>query len=107
MQPYLGPHLSKDTHMLENIQRRAARFIKGDFRTTTSVTKMLQELGLKDLKDRHRLALLFKVVQGHVGVSPEDIGLEPVQTIYINSEPEEQELTHIYIYIYIYMLFCI
>ena len=60
---------------------------------------MLQELGLKDLKDRHRLALLFKVVQGHVGVSPEDIGLEPEQTIYINSEPEEQELTHIYIYI--------
>ena len=40
---------------------------------------MLQELGLKDLKDRRRdlrLALLFKVVQGHVGVSPEDIRLE-------------------------------
>ena len=38
----------------------------------------LMELGLKDLKDRGRdlrLALLFKVVQGHVGVSPEDIGL--------------------------------
>ena len=66
--------------MLENIQRRAARFIKGDLRTTASVTKMLQELGLKNLKDRHRnpmLVLLFKVVHGHVGVSPEDIGLEP------------------------------
>ena len=78
--PIWDPHLSKDSHMLENIQRRAARFIKGDFRTTASVTKMLQELGLKDLKDRRRdlrLALLFKVVQGHVGVSPEDIGLEP------------------------------
>ena len=61
-------------------KRRAAHFIKGDFRTIASVTKMLQDLGLKDLKDRHRdlrLALLFKVVQGHVGVSPEDIGLEP------------------------------
>ena len=78
--PIWDPHLSKDSHMFENIQRRAARFIKGDFRTTASVTKMLQELGLKDLKDRRRdlrLALLFKVIQGHVGMSPEDIGLEP------------------------------
>ena len=78
--PIWDPHLSKDSHMLENIQRRAARFIKGDFRTTASVTKMLLDLGLKDLKDRRRdlrLALLFKVVQDHVGVSPEDIGLEP------------------------------
>ena len=78
--PIWDPHLSKDTHMLENIQRSVARFIKGDFRTTASVTKMLQELGLKDLMDCRRdlrLALLFKVVQSHVGVSPEDIGLEP------------------------------
>ena len=78
--PIWDPHLTKDSHMLENIQRKAARFIKGDFRTTASFTKMLQELGLKDLKDHRRdlrLALLFKVVQGHVGVSPEDIGLEP------------------------------
>ena len=60
--PIWDPHLSKDSHMLENIQRRTARFIKGDFRTNASVTKMLQELGLKDLKDRRRdlrLALLF------------------------------------------------
>ena len=78
--PIWDPHLSKDTHMLDNIQRRATRFTKGDLRTSASVTKILQELGMKDLKDRHRdirLALLFKVVQGRVGVSPEDIGLEP------------------------------
>ena len=78
--PIWDPHLSKNPHMLKNILRKAARFIKGDFRTTTSVTKMLQKLGLKDLKDRRRvlrLALLDKVVQGHVWVSPEDIGLEP------------------------------
>ena len=77
--PIWDLHLFKDAHMLENIQRRAAGFIKGDFRTA-SVTKMLQKLGLRDLKDRRRdlrLALLFKVVQGYVGVSPEDNGLEP------------------------------
>ena len=99
--PIWDPHLSKDSHMLENIQRRAARFIKGDFRTTVSVTKMLQDLGLKDLKDRRRdlrLALLFKVVQGHVGVSPEDIDWNrqmdgPVRIINTNLEPEEQERT--------------
>ena len=56
------PHLAKDINKLENIQRRSARFVKGDYRTTSSVTQMLQELGWQDLQSRRRdlrLALLF------------------------------------------------
>jgi len=39
---------------------------------------MLQELGWHNLQSRHRdlrLALLYKVVMGHVGIQPEDVGL--------------------------------
>jgi len=32
------PHPAKDINKLENIQRRLARFVKGDYRTTSSVT---------------------------------------------------------------------
>ena len=41
---------------------------------------MLRELGWSNLEDRRRdlrLALLFKICYGHVGITPEDIGLEP------------------------------
>ena len=70
------PHLAKDINKLENIQRRSARFVKGDYRTTSSVTQMLQELGWQDLQSRRRdlrLALLYKVVMGHVGIQPENV----------------------------------
>lgn len=76
--PIWDPHLAKDSHIIENIQRRAARFVKGDYRTTSSVTQMLQDLGWQDLKHRRRdlrLALLFKIVTGHVAVAPDEIGL--------------------------------
>ena len=49
----------------ENIQRRWARFMKADYRTTSNVTQMLQELGWQDLQGRpwdSRLALLYKVL---------------------------------------------
>ena len=48
---HLDPHLVKDCNMLEKVQRRSARFVKWDFRTTSSVTEMLHELGWKDLRD--------------------------------------------------------
>jgi len=41
-------------------------------------TQMLQELGWQDLQRRRRdlrLALLYKVVMGHVGIQPENVGL--------------------------------
>ena len=41
---------------------------------------MLQDLGLHELKDRRRdlwLALMFKVVHGHVAVDATSIGLTP------------------------------
>jgi len=76
--PVWDPHLAKDINKLENIQRRSARFVKGDYRTIYSVTQMLQELGWQDLQSLRRdlrLALVYKVVTGHVGIQPEHVGL--------------------------------
>ena len=72
------PHLAKDCDLLEKLQRRSARFVKGDYRTTSSVSQMLHDLGWCDLKDRQqdlRLALLYKIVTGHVAINPDQIGL--------------------------------
>jgi len=72
------PHLTKDCDLMEKLQRRSARFVKGDYRTTSSVSQMLHDLGWCDLKDRLldlRLALLYKIVTGHVAINPDQIGL--------------------------------
>ena len=48
-------------------------FINGDLRSTSSILRRLLNLGLKNQQDwwsHLRLALLFKVVKGHVGVIP-------------------------------------
>ena len=56
------PYTKSDINSLEMVQRRAARFVKGDFRTTVSVTQMLGDLGWKNLERRRkelRLTLLY------------------------------------------------
>ena len=70
------PHLSKDIYALERVQRRAARFIKHDYSRESSVTGMLQELGLKTLEHRRRdlrLALLYKLTHEQVNVSTDEL----------------------------------
>ena len=74
------PCHAKDISSIERIQRRAARFVKSDYRTTSSVTAMINDLGWKDLAHRRRdlrLALLHKVVYDHIAVSADSLGLLP------------------------------
>ncbi|KAL8601099.1 hypothetical protein ACOMHN_040800 [Nucella lapillus] len=63
------PHYEGDTEKLKIIQHRAARFIKGDYKTREPgcVTAMLADLELQSLQDRHRdqrLSYLNRVVEG-------------------------------------------
>ena len=73
------PHLERDKASLERVQRKAARFIKNDHRNTSSVSKMLQNLGLPPLEERRkdqRLTLIYKITHNLVEVDPEGLGLE-------------------------------
>ncbi len=72
------PYLKKDTDKLEKLQRKAARFTTSNYDRTSSVTKMLSDLGWSKLANRRRdlrLALLYKVVKGQVAVSADSLGL--------------------------------
>jgi len=76
--PFGNPHLAKDCDLLEELQRRSAGFVKGDYRTTSNVSQMLHDLGWRDLKECWwdlRSALLYKIVTGHVAFNPDQIGL--------------------------------
>ena len=70
------PHHTPDTNKLEQVQRRAARFVCNNYSPYSSVTQMLSDLGWQQLKDRRkhiRLALFYKIVHHLIAVPHEDI----------------------------------
>jgi len=46
------PYRAKDINKLDMVQRRAARFVRRDYRQTTSVSSLLDQLGWPSLSDR-------------------------------------------------------
>jgi hypothetical protein len=68
------PHLSKDTYQLERIQRRAAHFVKNDYRRTTSVTELQNDLEWVPLSIRRRNSRLVAFYKGVNNLSPVPVG---------------------------------
>ncbi|XP_070206189.1 uncharacterized protein [Littorina saxatilis] len=69
------PYLKKDIDCIERVQRKALRFITGDFRSSTpgSVTRLLEKTGLQPLQQRRqqlRLTFFYRVVEGLVPALP-------------------------------------
>ena len=67
-----SPHLAKDKATIESVQRRAARFVTGDYRHTSSVTQMLHDLNWKTLElQRHinDLTFFYKMHHNLIGIS--------------------------------------
>jgi hypothetical protein len=76
------PYTKKDIDALERVQRGAARFITGDYRSRTpgSIQKLLKKLDLPTLQDRRkqlRLCFFYKVVEGLVPAIPPQNFLVP------------------------------
>ena len=66
-----SPHSAKLIHQLESVQRRAARWVKNDYRQTSSVTAMLESLSWRRLDLRRidaRLSLLYKITNDLVAI---------------------------------------
>jgi len=55
------PHTATNINQLEAVQRRAARFVKGDYSTTSSTTAMTADLGWPTLQHRRSNAKLMMV----------------------------------------------
>ena len=78
-------HLARDTHALEQVQRRAARFVHRHYseRTPGCVTNMVQSLGWESLKYGRFvdwLSMLFKIQRGLVDVNAEFVQLNDSRT---------------------------
>ena len=92
------PHYQKDIDQLEGIQKNAARFVSGDYRSTTpgSVTRLLEKCNLPPLQERRRhlrLTLFYKVVEGLVPALPPEKFLQkqkPGRQIRTLLRPDEE-----------------
>ena len=69
--PVWDPHTLNDIQKIEMVQRRAARWVLGDYSPYSSVSDMLRRLGWRTLEQRRadsRLVLFYKIVHGYVAV---------------------------------------
>ncbi|KAI8518059.1 hypothetical protein Bbelb_040760 [Branchiostoma belcheri] len=74
------PHTKDQVSRVEMVQRRAARFVCSDYRRTSSVSSMLQNLGWQSLEVRRKIArqvMLYKIIHNAVSV-PHSTRIVPV-----------------------------
>ena len=80
--PIWDPYLQKDIASLEKVQRKAARWVKSDYSSRSSVTSMLNDLKWEPLADRRKtskLGLFHKIHHKEVALDfKRDFGLSPV-----------------------------
>ena len=70
------PYLQQDIIKIENVLRRAARFVIRDYHKRSSVTQMMKQLEWKPLATRRkhfRLILMYKIIHELVAITPSDI----------------------------------
>ena len=80
----MDPYYIQDINKLERIQKQAARFITGDYKSREEgcVTKMIHDLGFESLQERrsfNRLVFFYKVVKGLVPPIPPEKFLQPTR----------------------------
>lgn len=74
------PYLKEDKNRIEMVQRRAARYVVNRYHNTSSVTSMLEELKwptLEERRQRARLVLMYKIVNGLVKIDATDRLVQP------------------------------
>ena len=65
------PHTTSCIQQLEAVQRRAARFVKGDYHTTRSTAQLIQDLNWPPLQQRRqnaKLVMMYRITYGLVDI---------------------------------------
>ena len=73
------PYTKSNIQQLEAVQRRAARFVTGDYRTTSSPSQMIADLGWEPLYQRRanfKLVMVYRITYGLIDI-PAPLYLHP------------------------------
>ena len=69
--PVWDPHTKDDIHKIEGVQRRAARWVLGDYSPYSRGTDIIGNLGWPSLEQQHtdsRLVFFYKIIYGYVAI---------------------------------------
>ena len=64
----------KNKDEIEKVQRRAARFVRGRYHNTSSVSSMIDHLHWESLEQRRqkaRVIMLYKIIHNEVDINPQ------------------------------------
>ena len=78
-----SPYTEQNIGQIEMVQRRAARWVKHDYSTYSSVSNMISQLGWRSLENRRsdaRLLMFYKIVHGLVAM--------PIPCLVATSNPQ-------------------
>ena len=67
----LDPYTQTNINKLEAVQRRAARFVTGDYRTTSSVSEIITDLGWETLLQRRtqaKLVMMYRITHSIIDI---------------------------------------
>ena len=80
--PVWDPYTSSNIDQLERVQRRAARFVVGDYKTTSSTSQMIRDLEWPSLQQRRedsKVVLMYRIMYALVDI-PATAYLRPISS---------------------------
>ena len=69
--PVCDPHTKRNTNKIEMVQRRCARYVKGNIDPTSSLTSLLNYLSWPTLEERrhqYRLVVMYRMLHNQVDI---------------------------------------
>ena len=84
-----SPHTVTDIQKIESVQRRAARWATRDYRYTSSVTSVLNNLNWRPLDQTHRLSPCHIVVSWLSNTKPYAVQTHPLFSIQTDTHTQE------------------
>ena len=88
------PYTARNIQQLEAVQRRAARFFTGDYKTTSSTSWMITNLGWSSLQQRRieaRLVMMYRITHDLVDI-PAAQYLHPATFMHIRGSSQRYML---------------
>ena len=88
------PYTARNIQQLEAVQRRAARFVTGDYKTTSSTSQMITNLGWSSLQQRRieaRLVMMYRITHDLVDI-PAAQYLHPATVMHIRGPSQRYML---------------
>ena len=71
--PVWDPYTETNITQIEAVQRRAARFVKGDYRPTSSTSNMISQLGWSTLQYRRensKMIMVYRITHDLIDIPP-------------------------------------